>query len=380
MSVEQAEVQEWARQLEAFHGRIAGRFLRFEVRERALRYLRALLSPVERRNGWQLAEQAGESTPDGMQRLLSSARWDADAVRDDLREYVVEHLVDERAVLIVDETGFVKKGNKSVGVQRQYSGTAGRIENCQIGVFLAYASPKGAAFIDRELYLPRIWSDDEERCQAAGVPITAGYESKAALALRMLERALDAGVSVSWVAADSLYGSDSAVRRWLENRRQGYMLALRSNVYLWDTEGGVPHQITVAERVSRFGEEQWQRLSAGNGAKSPRLYDWAGIPIRESSISGWRLWLLARRSITDQTKVAYYYVFGPGETSFAEMVRVAGMRWMVEESFELAKNEVGLDQYEVRRWDSWYRHVTLALLAHAFLTVTRLRAVQKGAA
>lgn len=377
MVTEQAAVEEWAEGLSALHGRIASRFARAEARQRALRYLRGLLSPIERKNGWQLAEQAGETTPDGMQRLLAAAKWDADAVRNDLRAYVVEQLADADAVLVVDETGFIKKGTKSVGVQKQYSGTAGRIENCQIGVFLAYASPKGRAFIDRELYLPKSWAEDKPRRKEAGVPEEVTYQSKAELTLKMLGRAFEAGVEVPWVVADALYGSDSAVRRFLEAREQSYVLALRSNVYLWDLGGeqGL-RQITVAERVSRLGEGEWKRLSAGDGAKGPRLYDWALIPIKRLLPDGFGFWLLARRKLGDPTEIAYYYVFGPKATSLANMVRVVGMRWMVEEVLELAKDEVGLDEYEVRRWDSWYRHVTLALLAQAYLSVVRVQAVQ----
>jgi SRSO17 transposase len=313
-----------------------------------------------------------------MQRLLATARWDAEAVRDDLRAYVVDHLGDADAVLVVDETGFLKKGDKSVGVQPQYSGTAGKIANCQIGIFLAYASPKGHAFLDRELYLPRSWSEDPRRREEAGVPGTVVYRSKTELAVAMLARALDAGVMVRWVVADALYGSESAFRRFLEDRQQAYVVALRSNVYLWDAE--LLERLTVAEWIDRLGPAAWQRLSAGDGAKGPRLYDWAVIRIDRALAEGWGFWLLARRSIADPTKLAYYYVLGPASATLEEMVRIAGRRWAIEEALETAKGEVGLDEYEVRRWRSWYRHVTLALLAHAFLAVTRAQTGLKGAA
>lgn len=380
---EQVEAQAWAKGLEALHARVARHFVRPEVRQRALAYLKGLLSPVERKNSWQLAEQAGEWTPDGMQRLLATAQWDADRVRDDLRPYVVEHLADPEAVLVIDETGFLKKGAKSVGVQRQYSGTAGRIENCQIGVFLAYAGPKGRTFIDRELYLPREWAEDAKRREEAGVPEAVTFQTKIQLARRMLERASAGGVKVGWVTGDEVYGSDFTFRHWLEERRQGYVLAVRANVYLWDFEAGGPRQITVAERAGRIKGKGWKRLSAGEGAKGPRLYDWASLPVRRLHPSGWELWLLTRRSISKPSEIAYYMVFGKKGTTLREMVRVAGMRWMVEETIETAKGEVGLDQYEVRRWNSWYRHITLAMLAHAFLTVTRAKVVahpEKGAA
>jgi SRSO17 transposase len=221
------EVQAWAAGLQALHARIAGRFARAEPRRRVLAYLRGLLGNVGRKNGWQLAEHAGERTPDGMQRLLATADWDPDLVRDDLRAYVVEHLGDPGGVLVVDETGFLKKGTTSVGVQRQYSGTAGKVDNCQLSVFLAYASPRGRAFIDRELYLPRSWTDDPGRCSAARVPEEVGFRTKPKLARIMLQRALNAGVPASWVTADEAYGGDPALRGWLEARGVWYVLAVK---------------------------------------------------------------------------------------------------------------------------------------------------------
>jgi SRSO17 transposase len=372
------EVAAWVQGLDALHARIGRHFVRPEVRQRARRYLGGLLSPIERKNGWQLAEQTGERSPDGMQRLLATAQWDADAVRDDLRRYVIEHLGDEDAVLVVDETGFLKKGEKSVGVQPQYSGTAGKIANCQIGLFLAYASPKGHAFIDRALYLPRSWGEDGPRRDEAGVPETVAYRSKTELAVTLVERALDAGITARWVLADALYGSDSAFRRFLEERRQPYLVALRGNVYLWDAE--TLERLTVAEWTDRLGPEAWRRVSAGDGAKGPRIYDWAAIRIDRAVDEGRAFWLLARRSVADPTKLAYYYVLGPAVTTLEEMARIAGQRWTIEEALEAAKGAVGLDEYEVRHWQSWYRHVTLALLAHAFLSATRAQAGLKGAA
>ena len=377
------EVSEWATGLERLHERIAGRFRRAEPRRRALAYLRGLLSPVDRKNGWQVAESAGEATPDGMQRLLASAEWDADRVRDDLRAYVVEHLGDPEAVLVLDETGFLKKGNKSVGVQRQYSGTAGRIENCQIGVFLGYASRHGFAFLDREVYLPRAWANDRARRAEAGVPDTVTFQTKGQLARRMLERADAAGIPYTWVTGDENYGSDGALRGWLEEGHRPYVLAVRANEYLWvwDDEAA-PQQRTVAAIAADLPEQAWVRLSAGDGAKGPRLYEWALVPRRPGSTAAWQVWLLVRRSLNDPTEVAYYFVYGPSGTPLETIVRVAGRRWTIEEGFEQAKGEVGLDHYEVRRWAGWYRHITLALLAHAYLVVTRARAAareKKGA-
>jgi SRSO17 transposase len=372
------DAEAWAAEFEALLTRIGRHFVRPEVRRRVHAYVRGLLSPVERKNSWQVAEHVGDPTPDGMQRLLAAARWDADAVRDDLRAYVVEHLADDHAVLIVDETSFLKKGKKSVGVQPQYSGTAGKIANCQIGTFLAYAGAKGHAFLDRDLYLPRTWVEDAGRRAEAGVPVTVGYRSKTDLALGMLTRALDAGVTARWVVADALYGSDSALRRWLEQRQQGYVLALRSNVYLWDPE--MYERVTVATRIARLHPRAWERHSAGDGTKGPRTYDWVCLPIERDLPANWGFWLLARRSITDSSEIAYYFVFGPATTTFEQMIAVAGRRWKIEDALEGAKGQVGLDQYEVRHWPSWYRHITLALLAHAFLTVMRAQTLEKGAA
>jgi len=380
MDVTMAAVGEWGADLEAVHERIAGRFGRAEPRRRVLAYVRGLLSPVERKNGWQLAEQAGERTPDGMQRLLNGAGWDADAVRDDLRVYVVEHLGDPGAVLVVDETGFLKKGTKSAGVQRQYSGTAGRIENCQIGVFLAYAAPTGHAFLDRALYLPRSWTDDAVRCADAHVPPEMDFQTKPELARAMLERALDAGVPAAWVTGDEVYGGDRRLRVWLEEREVAHVLAVKRTEPLWVMTTRGPAQVAAEELVASVPTDAWRRLSAGEGAKGLRVYDWACVPIRPLRDPGWGHWMLARRSLADPTDVASYVCFGPADTTIDDLVGVAGTRWAIEVGFAAAKDEVGLDQYEVRHWDGWFRHVTLCLLAHAFLAVTRAQAtgVEKG--
>ena len=367
-----AEVEDWAVGLETVLERIGPRFARSEPRVRVGVYLRGLLSAAERKNGWTLAEQAGDRTPDAMQRLLNHADWDADAVRDDLRAYVVEHLRDDAAVLVVDETGFLKKGSKSAGVARQYSGTAGRIENCQVGVFLAYATPAGRTFIDRELYLPRAWIDDRNRCAAAGVGPEVPFATKPELALAMLTRALDAGVPAGWVAADEIYGQNAGLRLALEERGMPYVLAVPVNQYTIATLDGRIAQARVDVVSAAVPDGNWQRLSAGAGAKGPRLYDWARVPIRPLSEPG-RYWLLVRRSLTDG-ELSHYLCFGSPESSLVELVAVAGRRWAIEESFQTAKGEVGLDHYQVRRYDAWYRHITLACLAHAYLTVTRAAA------
>ncbi|HZA83380.1 MAG TPA: IS701 family transposase [Actinomycetes bacterium] len=370
------EVRAWAAGLDALHARIAGRFARAEPRRRALAYLRGLLGAVTRKNGWQLAEHAGERTPDGMQRLLATADWNPDLVRDDLRGYVVEHLGDPQAVLVVDETGFLKKGTTSVGVQRQYSGTAGKVDNCQLGVFLAYASGKGRAFIDRELYLPRCWTEDPARCRAARVPVEVGFRTKPQLARVMLARALDAGVPASWVTADEAYGGDPVLRRWLEARGVSHVLAVKASEPLGTATQGSA-RATAAQLVAGVPAEQWVACSAGQGAKGRRLYDWARVELAPAAPEMAR-WLLVRRSRRDG-ELAFYACYAPAETSMVGLVRVAGTRWAVEEGFQQAKAEVGLDHYEVRRWPGWYRHITLALLAHAFLVVTRTTAAGDSA-
>jgi SRSO17 transposase len=330
-------------------------------------YLRGLLAPVERKNGWQLAEAAGDCTPDAMQDFLSRMRWDADAVRDDLQAYIVEHLGDPEAVLVLDETGFVKKGTKSAGVQRQYSGTAGRIENCQIGVFLAYASSKGHALIDRALYLPESWARDAARRHDAGVPEDVAFTTKPKLGRRMLEQAFKAGVPCAWVAGDSVYGGDSSLRRDCERRSVGYVLAVTSAQRLGFDD--------VASWAEAMPIDAWQRLSAGDGAKGPRLFDWAYAPYQGSAPPGWQKGLLVRRSIAEPDELTFYLTLAPPGTELATLVRVAGTRWTVEACFEAAKGEVGLDEYEVRSWTGWHRHITLAMLAHAYLAAVRKAAV-----
>src|SRR5918993_1149315 len=356
----------WSRALEALVARIAPRFTRAEPRQRVLAYLRGLLLPLERKNGWQLAEAAGDATPDGVQDFLSRMRWDADAVRDDLRAYVIEHLGDPDAVLVLDETGFLKKGDKSAGVQRQYSGTAGRIENCQVGVFLGYASRHGRALIDRALYLPESWTADAARCAAAGIPDNVTLTTKPQLGLAMLDRALEAGVPFAWVTGDSVYGADHRIRRRLAARQRGYVLAVTSGQRL----GFVP----VENWLAKVPPEGWERLSAGDGAKGPRLYDWAHLP-HSGAAAGWRMGLLIRRGTAEPDEFAYYLTHAPEATTLAQLVRVAGTRWTIESCFEAAKGEVGLDEYEVRSWTGWHRHVTLAMLAHAYLAVLRKAAL-----
>lgn len=371
-----ALVESWEDDLGDLFARIASRFSRVEPRKRAFAYVRGLLSPLERRNGWTLAEQAGDRSPDGVQALLCSPCWDADVVRDDVRDYVAEHLGDPAGVLIADETGFLKKGTRSAGVQRQYSGTAGRTENCQIGTFLCYASGKGRALIDRELYLPVSWTNDRRRCQAAAVPDEVEFATKPQQARAMLERAIKAGMPFSWFTADEAYGQNPGLRDWLEEQNIPYVMATRCDDAV---ASGLFTTTRVDEVITRVPAGAWTRLSCGDGAHGPRRYDWARVPIRREFPHGRRGWALARRSISDPTDIAYYVCFGPRGTRLRELIRVAGSRWAIEESFQTAKNEVGLDQYQVRRYDAWYAHITLALTAAAFLAATCATQAQKGA-
>jgi SRSO17 transposase len=366
----------WERELDELHERLGGLFRRAEPRQRSLAYLKGLLGTVERKNGWQLAEWIGEATPDGVQHLLERAEWDADAARDVLRGYVVEQLGERDAVLIVDETGFLKKGEHSAGVQRQYSGTAGRIENSQIGVFLCYAGNGASAFIDRELYMPQSWIDDRPRCNVAGVPDTMGFATKPQLARQMLERALDAGVPCGWVTGDEVYGGDRPLRLWLESRAQPFVLAVKKNEPLW-WQG--PTTMRADKIAQALPPQAWRRLSAGIGAKGARLYDWALTPLWRLQLSSaerrFGHYLLVRRSLDENREHAYFVVYAPrNKVTRQTLVNVAGRRWEIEVGFEAAKGECGLDQYEVRRWQGWYRHVTLALLAHAVLAGLRAQA------
>jgi SRSO17 transposase len=360
-----SEIDGWTSGLDEVTARIAPRFARAEPRHRAASYLRGLLAPVERKNGWQLAEAAGDTTPDGVQDFLSRMHWDADAVRDDLQGYVRDQIGDPSAVAVLDETGFLKKGDKSVGVQRQYSGTAGRIENCQVGVFLGYASRHGQALIDRALYLPRDWTFQTPRRHEARIPDTVKFTTKPKQGLAMLERARIAGMPFAWITGDSVYGADRAIRRWAERHRYGYVLTVTSAQRL----GLRP----VSAWIEGLPADAWQRLSAGEGAKGPRLYDWARLPYRGGA-AGFRCALLVRRSIAKPEDVTFYLTHASEATTTADLVRVAGSRWSIESLFEQAKGEVGLDQYEVRSWVGWHRHITLAMFALAYLG-----AVRKGA-
>ena len=360
------DVQQWGRQLDEVALRIGARFPRSETRDRVRAYLVGLLGPVQRKNAWQLAEQIGDADPYGVQYLMGRSEWDPDAVRDDLRSYVVESLGDPDAVLVLDETGFLKKGTKSAGVARQYTGTAGRIENAQVGVFLAYAGRHGVAFLDRELYLPQEWAGDLERCEAAGIPEGTAFSTKIRLAMAMLKRAFAAGVPAAWVTGDEVYGAWE-LRRWLEDERRPYVLAVRANQYVWAGSG----QSTVAALAKAMPNRSWRKIAIAAGSKGPRRYAWAWLVINSDLGPSWRRWLLVRKGLDDSEELAYYIAAGPRRTTLTRLAVTAGARWSIEGGFESAKQETGLADYEVRSWTGWYRHVTLSLLAQAVLAAVR---------
>ncbi|MGW9451436.1 IS701 family transposase [Streptomyces sp. NPDC055632] len=344
--------------------RIAGRFKRIEPRRRARRLVLGLLSDLPRKNCWTIAEWVGDATPDGMQHLLGRAKWDADAVRDDVRGYVVEHLHDDQAVLVVDETGDVKKGTSTVGVQRQYTGTAGRIENAQVAVYLVYAGRRGHAAVDRELYVPRSWTSEPDRCQAAGLDKKTAFAAKPELAARMIGRFLDAGHRAQWVSGDEVYGGNPKLRAALEERGCGYVLAV-ARTHEVPTHGGRFRADALAKKLPK---RALQKLSVGAGAKGDRFCDWAVIDLAHPGPGSHQLLIRRNRSTGE---LALYRCYLPRSAPLTMLVKVAGSRWRVEEFFRSGKGLAGLDEHQVRRFGSWSRWVTLAMLAHAFLAVVR---------
>lgn len=347
-------------------------FRRCDTRSHAKRYTCGLLGSIGRKNGWQVAEYLGDGNPYAVQHLLGRSNWKADVVRDEILRYARSHLLTpgERGVLIVDETGFIKKGEKSAGVQRQYSGTAGRIENCQIGVFLALSCSKGRALLDRELYIPQSWCEDMPRREEAAIPAEVTFSTKQRLAQKMLSHAFEGGFSPDWVLADEVYGSDSKFRRFLEDWGQAYVLAVSSQQRLW-----VGFEQRRVDAIARgIVSENWLRTSAGDGMKGPRLYDWAAGKFGAPTEQGFVKWLLVRRSIEKPEELAYYLCLAPADATQGDLVKAAGQRWNIECCFETAKQETGLDEYEVRSWHGWYRHMTLSMLALVFLSVIRAKA------
>lgn len=346
--------------------RIAPRFARYEPLRHAGELILGMVSGLDRKNCWTIAERRGATTPDGLQHLLARASWEADAVRDDLRDYVVDAFGDRGAILVVDETGDVKKGIHSVGVQRQYSGTAGRIENSQVAVYLTYAAPRGHALIDRALYLPKSWSEDTDRCAAAGIPVDErDFATKPALAVTLIDRAVAAGVPAAWVAGDEVYGADPRLRATVRGHRLGYVLAVAANRRV-PTHAG---PLRVDALPALIPAPAWQRHSAGAGAHGPRMYSWAWFRLlpEDDTDPGVHHLLIRRNDVTGEH--AYLRCYSPRPVPLRTLVAVAGQRWRIEESFQAAKGLVGLDQHQVRRWTSWHRWTTLAMLAHAFLAV-----------
>jgi len=363
------QIARWAEEVTTVGDRIGRHFARSEPRRRAAAYIRGLLGDAERKNGWQLAEHLGEATPDGVQHLLARADWDADAVRDDLTAYLADALGDPDGVLVIDETGFPKRGDRSVGVQRQYCGAVGKVENCQVGVFLGYVTPKGRALLDRALYLPKEWAADGKRRKRAGVPKETAFATKVALAEQLVARAAAAGVPARWVTADAVYGT-AAFRDAVEGHGLGYVLAVKSDHTAHRGWRATPARDVAAE----LGPRDWHRVSSGAGAKGPRVSDWAAVPV-DAPAPGAGRWLLIRRDVADPADVAFFTCGGPAGTTLDTLVRVAGSRWGIEECFEIAKGDCGLDHYEVRGWVGWHRHVTLSLFALAVVAVIRSRVV-----
>jgi len=357
----------WLTAYGAVIDKIESRFARHEPLRHAGGLMLGMLSTLEKKNCWTIAEYLGEVTPDGLQHLLARAAWDADAVRDDLRTYVVDAFGDKDAVLIWDETGDLKKGACTVGVQRQYTGTAGRIENSQVAVYLTYATGRGHAFIDRSLYLPVAWADDEQRRSDAGVPDDIEFATKPALAMQMLDRAVEAGVPVKWVAGDEVYGADPKLRAAVRGHGLGYVLMLASNRHV-NTGSGRRRVDEIAATTPRSA---WQTYSAGAGSKGPRNYDWAWHRLLpEDGGKGNHSLLIRRNNKTGE--LAYLLCYSPRRVPLKTLIRVAGQRWRIEENFQAAKGLTGLDQHQVRRWVSWQRWTVLAMFAHAFLAVATL--------
>ena len=409
----QQELETWAEEFESFHARFTHLFVRSESREQSKQYLRGLLSRVDRKNTWQMAEAVGDKIPDRMQRLLYRVQWDAEAARDILQQIVIETFGDSEGIGVIDETGFLKKGDRSVGVKRQYSGTAGKVENCQIGTFLTYASRHGHVFLDRRLYLPEDANSASSRCsdpkrrKQAYVPKEVVFQTKPQQAVSMLQHAWEQGVPMRWVTGDEVYGDAPYLRKAISHAGRAnsvssrYVLAVSVSTPVWlqrpevddspSKPGGRPRKkarlakdapppTPVGEVVAAWKASRWKRLTAAEGEKGPRRYDWARQRVVESrgGLPGEEVWLLARRSISNPQEIAYYLSNAPGKVLLKQLARVAVTRYTIEQCFEEGKGETGLDQYEVRSWHSWHRHITLSMMAHTWLAALRLRTNKKG--
>ena len=394
------ELEQWQDEFDAFHARFADLFERSESREQARKYLRGLLTEAQRKNSWQMAEAVGERIPDRMQRLLYRVPWDADAARDRLQQFVIETFGDPEGIGVVDETGFLKKGTHSVGVARQYTGTAGKRENSQVATVLSYATKDAHVFLDRELYLPEGWARDRVRRAEAHVPQEVGFATKPQQAIAMLEHAWEQEVPMRWVTGDEVYGDSPRLRETIQAHGRFYVLAVSANTRVWtarpevekpteQTGGrprltarvvkGAPKARMVSEVIASLPKSAWKRLAVVEGEKGMITYHWARVRVVESrdQLPGPDVWLLARRSPSTPDKLAYYLAYAPPKTGLATLVQVASSRYTVEQCIEEAKGEAGLDEYEVRVWHSWYRHITLSMMAHAWLASIKLREQEK---
>jgi len=361
-AVTRSDLDAWEAEFENVCARFEARFYRPESRRHFRQYMRGLLAPLERKNGWTIAEFTGESEPKAIQRFLNLTPWDADALRDDVRSYAMERIADPRGVLIADPTGFAKKGKKSAGVQRQYSGTLGRIDNCQIGTFLAYVNTMGdRVLLDRELYIPeKSWFGDPDRCAGAGVPADLTFATRPQQVEAMIGRVLAAGVPFAWFAADEEFGQNPGLRAYVEGQQIAYVMAVPRDTGFTDGSG---RKTVFCDLAGRLPPNAWQRRSCGIGSKGFRVYDWALINAGTAHHQ-----YMIRRS-TETGELAYYHCYNPRGESFGQLVQVAGARWPIEECFGASKGEAGLDHYQVRLYDAWYRHITLAMLARTFLAV-----------
>jgi SRSO17 transposase len=361
-AVTRADLDTWESEFRSVCMRMGHLFFRPEPRRHAEQYLRGLMAPLERKNGWTIAEHMGEKEPKAMQRFLNLTPWDADALRDIVRDYAIEHLGDPRGILVADPTGFAKKGKKSAGVQRQYSGTLGRVDNCQIGTFLAYVNTsRERVLIDRELYIPeKTWLGDRERCAEAGIPGELTFSTRPEQVIAMIDRARRGRVPFAWFTADEEFGQNPGLRSYLEETMTAYIMGIPKNTKFTTARG---ERVVVSEFVKCLPPNTWQRRACGIGAKGFRVYDWALIDSDHPDHQ-----YMIRRSL-DDGELAFYHCYNPRHESFGELVRVAGARWPVEECFEAGKGEVGLDNYQVRLYHAWYRHITLAMLSHTFLSV-----------
>lgn len=371
-AVTREDLDEWESELEGVLERVRSLFYRTESKKHVEQYVRGLLSPLARKNGWTMAEYVGEAGPAALQRLLNLSPWDVDALLQINREYAMERLADPGGILVADPTGFAKKGTKSVGVQRQYSGTLGRIDNCQIATFLAYVTPaRDRVLLDRRLYMPeQSWMADPTRCAEAGVPLDLRFKTRPAQVREMIEAAQAAGVPFAWFTADEEFGQNPGLCAWLETAGIPYVMAVPKNTQLTDAAGTVAQFDELAERLPL---NTWQRRACGIGSKGFRVYDWALIDSADPDHH-----YLIRRSI-DDSELAYYHCHNPHHAPVTELVHVAGARWPIEECFGSGKNEVGLDNYQVRTWDAWHRHITLAMLTHTFLAITAHKTKKRGA-